>query len=352
MKDKYNVEISKVNEMALELNPVNTLLNVKEIIELNDNVKMFKLYNKKKLPIFKAGQYITLTFKVDKGYVTRPFHLCGTPLEAQKGEYTVLVENDKEDFALKHLYKKTCIGDLLISSSPTGDFYYNGIRDCEHVIGVATGIGIAPLYAMAKAIVEGVEDFNLTIFYSEKKEKDLVLKEELKELDKLSSKVKVEFVLSLEEKENYLTGFVSLDHIKKEMKERNSFFFCGTEGLLKYLDKELEELQIPKKFIRYENFLPKCNIKKVSEYSLTIHINDEKYTTKCFNNKTLMCAIEELGMYIPSRCRNGSCGFCRSELIKGKVKVINDKRNEADKKYNFIHPCCTYPLSDIEIIIR
>ena len=48
----------------------------------------------------------------------------------------------------------------------------------------------------------------------------------------------------------------------------------------------------------------------------------------------------------------GSCGFCKSELLSGEVKIVNDKRDSIDKKYNYIHPCCTYPLSDIKIIVR
>ena len=83
-----------------------------------------------------------------------------------------------------------------------------------------------------------------------------------------------------------------------------------------------------------------------------MYINDEKYEIPCYNNKTIMQAIEESGIYIPSKCRVGSCGFCRSELVVGEVRVVNDKRNGVDKKYNYIHPCSTYPLSDIEIVVR
>jgi ferredoxin len=65
-----------------------------------------------------------------------------------------------------------------------------------------------------------------------------------------------------------------------------------------------------------------------------------------------MQSLMDGGVYIPSRCHDGSCGYCRSELVFGEVKVINDKRTSAEKKYNYIHPCSTYPLSDIEIIVR
>ena len=163
----------------------------------------------------------------------------------------------------------------------------------------------------------------------------------------------LKFVLAEEEKDGYLTGYVSTDKIKSVYRDgETSFFVAGDEGLLKYLDKELEEFKLPKKFIRYDSFLPVCNTKRVVKYNLGIYVNGEKFDIPCYNNKTLLQAIEDGGIYIPSKCQVGVCGLCRSELVKGEVKIINDKRSDADKKFNYIHPCSTYPLSDIEIIVR
>ena len=122
--------------------------------------------------------------------------------------------------------------------------------------------------------------------------------------------------------------------------------------MLNYFDKELEELRLPLKYIHYYKWKNDVNIRPVQTFNLTIYINDEKFETKCYNNKTILQSILELGIYVPSKCQNGTCGLCQSELVFGKVKIINDERSISDKKYNFIHPCVTYPLSDIEIIIR
>ena len=47
----------------------------------------------------------------------------------------------------------------------------------------------------------------------------------------------------------------------------------------------------------------------------------------------------------------GQCGWCHSRLVSGEVFIPDeaDGRREADKKFGWIHPCCTYPLSDIEL---
>jgi ferredoxin len=64
-----------------------------------------------------------------------------------------------------------------------------------------------------------------------------------------------------------------------------------------------------------------------------------------------MQIIEQNGLSAPARCRSGECGFCHSHLISGKVYVPKhlEYRREADYKFGCIHPCCSFPLTDLEI---
>ena len=57
--------------------------------------------------------------------------------------------------------------------------------------------------------------------------------------------------------------------------------------------------------------------------------------------------MEQAGIKAPSRCRSGQCGWCHSMLVSGEVFIPD----EADKKFGWIHPCCSFPLSDIELEI-
>lgn len=345
----------KTNEIAREIRPSNIIVNVKEIKDEITNYKTIVLNNIKEneLPLFRAGQKIAVDVNINGAKYTRPYSLTCSPLQSLSGEYSITVKNDEEDIVANYLFNNLTEGDKLSISSPFGVFYWESMRDEENVIAIVSDDGIMPVYSMIRSIIDGVDNYKLTVFYSEKYEKDLVFKKKLLEYNEVSNKVKVNIVLSEEKKAGYMSGFVSLDKIKKEYDPGNtSIFIAGNEGLLKYLDNELKDLSIPKKFIRYDSFLPRCNIRKVVKYNLTLYIKDEKYEIPCYNNKTIMKAIEESDIYLPSKCQNGSCGFCHSELLKGEVKIVNDKRTMADKKYNYIHPCATYPKSDIEIIVR
>lgn len=354
----YNMVINpnyKVNNLANDLRPSCVLVKVGKVLKENKNCKtiILKSVDGKCLPPFRAGQKIALTFSIDGNFYTLPFSLASSPSRSLDGEYYITICKDSDDFLVDYLFSKVKIGEKFTVSSPFGDFYYEPLRDEKKIIAVVNDMGIVPVYSMIQAIIDGTEDYSLTLFYSAKTFEELLFSDELMEYADKSNKVKVHFVLSDEQKEGCLTGFVSSDKIRKEYDEGNtSFFIAGNEGLLKYMDKELERFKLPKKFVRYDNFLPKCNIKRVVKYNLTVSINNEKFNIPCYNNKTIMKAILDSGIYIPSKCQNGSCGFCRSELVLGEVKVVNDKRTAADKKFNYIHPCSTYPLSDLEIIVR
>ena len=43
--------------------------------------------------------------------------------------------------------------------------------------------------------------------------------------------------------------------------------------------------------------------------------------------------------------------YCRSKWLGGEFRIAEgrDGRREADRKFGFVHPCVTYPLSDMEI---
>ncbi|MBQ2504897.1 MAG: 2Fe-2S iron-sulfur cluster binding domain-containing protein, partial [Erysipelotrichaceae bacterium] len=94
--------------------------------------------------------------------------------------------------------------------------------------------------------------------------------------------------------------------------------------------------------------------RKVDEekiYKLIVHMRDEVFEIEAKNNETLVAAMERAGIKAPVKCKTGVCGFCHSRVIKGNYTIEegNDFRRAADKIFNCIHPCCTYPESDMEI---
>ena len=246
-----------VNNYANYLEPKKIQVVVSRILsESSEYVTLvLRSLNGEPLPIFKSGQYTAVTLEIKGEYYTRPFVLTSNPSLSKDGEWRITFKNKSNDIAINYLFNKVLIGEKLYMSAPFGDFYYNPIRDGNKVLFLANSEGIIQAYAMAQAIISNSEIFDLTIYYSEKREFNLLFKDEFAMIVSKCPRIKIVYVLSDEEKEGYLTGFISFDKISKEIKDENvSIFISGNEGLLKYLNVELEKLSLPKKFIRYNSF--------------------------------------------------------------------------------------------------
>ena len=318
-----------------------------------------------KLAYFRAGQYISLHLKIGESVLTRPYSLCSSPKDALNGTYSILVKQMKNGFASEYICNHFKAGTKLDISAPEGFFYYESLRDAEYVIGLAGGSGIAPFLSLARAVADGIEDFNLTILFGSRTEGEILCKEEFDALQRACGKIKVVHVLSDEEKEGFEHGFISADLIAKYAPLSDySVFVCGSQGMYDYIEGETAKLGLRKKFIRFDAYgeyrlsgrdseFTDANAGKT--YQITVLTKDgQTRTIPAKAEESVLVVLERAGIEAPSKCRSGECGFCRSKLASGEVYVPEkvEKRRQYDKVEGYIHPCATFPRSDLKILIN
>lgn len=233
---------------------------------------------------------------------------------------------------------------------PSGDFCYEPLKDAKHVVALAGGSGITPFYSMAQAIADGTEDFRLTIFYGAKTEKDIIFRSEL---DKLASeKIRVIYVLSDEEKEGFEHGFIGAELIQKYVSGDFTVMMCGPQAMYAYADGQLAAFSLPLRRVKKEANCVGVRDVKPQTFTLTVHIGFETFSVPADARETVLTAMERAGLHVSAKCRAGGCGFCHSKLVSGKFSLAGaDKRRLADAKFGYIHPCCSYPDSDMELIV-
>ena len=205
---------------------------------------------------------------------------------------------------------------------------------------------------MAKSRKEGDESYEMLLFYGARDEAHLAYKAEL---DALAAEgaVKVVYVLSDETREGYEHGFVSAELMAKYADLRDvTFFLCGPAAMYAFIQKELAPLGLPVKAVRKDATC--CGNRAVENprtFTLTVHIRDKVWTIPAREDETLLAAMERAGIPAPNKCRAGGCGYCHSQWLAGEYTVAEgrDGRRLADRKFGGIHPCVTYPQSDMEI---
>lgn len=352
-----------INKLAKELHPDYVELVVKEIIDHpGANAKTYVLGSKdgKPVPYFRAGQYLSLKLHIGESYVTRAYSIASSPEEALKGIYRLTIKANPNGFVADVVLKNAKVGDEVIASDPQGFFYYENLRDPKEVVAIAGGSGVTPFKSMALAIKDGVEKFNLTLIYACKTKEQILFKEEFDQLAKECPKFKVVYVLDGEELEGYEHGFVTSEIIKKYApNEEYSIFASGPEAMLTFLEKEVAKLNKPRRLVRFEALAPTKNVSAQPGYpqeaagkTFNIHVKQgaNEYDIKALANEPILVAIERAGIKAPSRCRSGECGWCRSKVISGKFFIPGEeKRRFSDVEFNYIHPCCSFPTSDLVI---
>lgn len=337
----------RVNETAKILHPGYQKATLVKVEQNTADTKTY-FFESERPFYFRAGQYLTLGCKVGDSFVSRPYAISSAPKAALNKQVSVTVK--KCGFFSGYLFDNAKPGDVFTLGDPSGEFCYEPIKDSKQVLALAGGSGITPFYSMAQSIADGTSDFSLTILYGAKTEKDLIFKAELDAL--ASDKIKVVYVLSNEKKEGYEHGFIGADLIRKYTSGDFTVMMCGPQAMYTFADKELQAFNLPLRRVKKEaNCVGVRDVKDV-KYRLTVHMGFDVYKVPASACETVLTAMERAGINAPSKCRAGGCGFCHSRLVSGKFSIAGaDKRRLADVKFGYVHPCCTYPDSDMEIVV-
>lgn len=356
----------KANQLARALHPTVQYLVVDQIIEAAPDVKTFvfkadKEKGTEQLAYFSAGQYLSLSLQIGESRITRPYSLSSSPKESLEGKYMLTIKRAGEGLVSNYILDNWKVGEKVTASAPLGVFTYEPLRDAKTVIGLAGGSGITPFRSLAKAIADGDEDAKLILLYGSRTLEDAVFQDEFKALEKTCPKFKLVNVLSDAEAEGCEHGFITADLIKKYAPagEDYSIFMCGPQAMYNFADKEIATLNIRRKFVRHELFGEYRHPEKDAafpagkdgKYTLTVRQSGKEQTIPCTSEESLLVAMERAGIAAPAQCRSGICGYCHSQLISGDVYVPKsvDGRRLADLQYGYIHPCITFPVSDIVI---
>ena len=359
-----------INDLARHLHPERMNLVIDSTRKETPTIKSFRLVpdpdsDTEVLPMFRAGQYVSVKEEVEGVWVTRPYSISSSPLDAVNDGYIELtIRQTPGGFFTNHVWNNWKKGRKLVTSGPGGFFYHDDLRDTKDFIGLAGGCGFTPFRSMIRDIIQNDLDMKMTLLFGITKPTEIIFKKELQDYAKKHpDKFAIHYVCSEPTKTwKGPSGFLTRGLIKElagDIKGK-SIFVCGPPAMYQFLEKELKPEKIPARRIRREVFGEIKDVTAVKgfpkklknkTFELLVNIGNETFEIQAAATETVLVAMERAGLAPPSQCRSGECGFCDSILKSGEIFVSpeNDGRREASKKYNHFHPCSSYPLSNLEI---
>ena len=362
--------IDPINELARNLHPETMHLKVDNIRNETISTKTFRLIadpdsGTKSLAFFRAGQYLSIRTTVNGVSITRPYSIASSPRESLNGGfYEIAIRKKYGGFLTEHIWDNWKEGDKIESSGPSGVFYHEALRDTKYIVALAGGSGITPFRSMMKDIIDSDIGVKLTLIYGTRTANDIIFEKDLRRLEEQSSGRFKVFIICSEPDETWEgpRGFLTKEIITEYIGDAagKTFFICGPPVMYEFLDKELEGLNLPGKRVRREAF---GDIEAIAAYNdfptelfdksfkITVRMGNNSYEIPARATESVLVAMERANLSPPSRCRSGECGFCRSLLLTGTIYVstLCGGRRAADKKFNYFHPCYSYPMSDLII---
>lgn len=295
----------------------------------------------------KAGNYIAVTANVRGSRVTRAYTLASSPKEAGSGIYISTVK--KAGILSGYLVDEVKPGDVLEVSRPDGKFVYDADGDCAHIVGVAGGAGITSMLSMAKAAEEGSAPYTMTLFFCVQNAYEFLFKDVLDAMKR--GRVKVVYVVENSAPEWAESGVFTRELLHKYVGVKSTLFACGGDALYRHIARELADDGLIGNMKFSANSVTDRADAEGRVFTLTAHVGGKRYEVPARAAETVMIAMERAGIAALSQCRVGECGFCRSVVASGRytADAAHDSRSAEDAARGVIHPCCTYPESDMEI---
>ncbi|WP_130286924.1 FAD-binding oxidoreductase [Aquimarina brevivitae] len=208
-------------------------INIQHIEHVNHNVLRI-VTDKPKGYDFRPGQATELSIKKD-GWKdkNRPFTFTSLP-EDDRLEFTIKVYPARD--GVTDRLEGLEVGDELIISDAWGAIEYKGPGTF-----IAGGAGITPFIAIFKDLVYKDEIQDNTLLFSNKKERDIIYKNNLEAwLGK-----DVHFVLSEESKEEYDSGHIDAEILKKyNLNTAKPVYLCGPPEMEDAIKADLIKLGV------------------------------------------------------------------------------------------------------------
>ena len=239
------------------------------------------------------------------------------------------------------------MGMTVEANGAFGQFCFDESRHANAVL-LAAGSGITPMMAMLRYMDDLCLETTVTLLYCVRTSNDIIFHGELDELRKRLKNFQYHLLLSQPDTEwSGRRGHVSREFIEDTVEEPASadFFLCGPPPFMEASRSILTGLGVKPERIMQESF-GSSNSKNAqpdlvaAEPGVLVEFVRSGKTCLVRTDQTLLEAAEEQGVGIPSSCRQGQCGTCKTRLLEGNVRMDAEEGLDPDSRaQGFVLTC-------------
>src|SRR5260370_849518 len=227
----------------------------------------------------------------------------------------------------------------------------------HNVVLLAAGSGITPMMAMLAYMDDLCLETTVTLLYCVRTRGDILFESELERLRSRLKNFQYHVLLSKPHAEwSGPRGHISREFIEHTVKDLVSpdFFLCGPPAFMAASRTILTGLGVTPERIRQESFggtPPKNSLQGlVAQTGVVVEFVRSGKSCEVRNGQTLLEAAEEQGVAIPSSCRQGQCGTCKTKLLEGDVRMDAEEGLDPESRaQGFVLTCVGHPHGVVKL---
>jgi glycine betaine catabolism B len=301
------------------------------------------------------GQFLTFSFLFDGRKHIRCYSICSSP--SRSGYVEITPKRVNNGCVSLFLNDRALIGMTVEAAGPSGQFCLDPVKDKKIVL-IAAGSGITPMMAMLRHLDDLCMNNESTLLYCVRTEQDIMFRRELDELQTRLKGFSYHVLLSNPQAAwPGATGHINRDFICKAVPELEDrmFFLCGPPPFMDAARATLTELRVASQQIRQESFggagaLSKPISDVSTESSHSVELVRSGKTIAVLEGETLLQAAMRNGVAIPSACRQGQCGTCKTRLLSGNVRMTAEQGLDSESRARgFILTCVGHAAGEVKL---
>ena len=328
--------------------------------------------DKKPLPSFKPGQFLTFKLSIEdpKTHEHRNIVRCYSLSDSPNNDYyritvkRVLSPIKQPELpsglASNYLHDHINKGDHFLVKAPSGHFHLMENESLPLVL-IGGGIGVTPMLSILNTLIENNSSREIWFFYGVRNSNEQIMKATLQVLDEDIPNLRVHICYSRPLDTDHKgvdyqhEGRVDIPLLRSTLKlQRYQFYVCGPQAMMESIVPGLEDWGVDPGDIFYESFGPatlirqeQLNPKGIQEDNYRVSFSKSGLQVDWDPNAhSLLEFIEAQGINVDSGCRAGSCGCCQTR-IDGQVEY--SQQPDADIKPDHCLLCISRPKSNITL---
>jgi ferredoxin-NADP reductase len=293
----------------------------------------------------RPGQFLTFSFLFDGKKVVRSYSICSSP--ARSGYVEITTKRASQGCVSAFLNDRASVGMTVEANGAFGHFCFDENKH-QNVVLMAAGSGVTPMMAMLRYMDDLCLGTTVTLLYCVRTSADIIFKDELEQLRSRLKNLQYHVLLSQPHAEwSGPRGHINRVFIEDTVKDLDSsdFFLCGPPPFMDASRTILATLGVKSERIRQESFgsaAPKNGQAHAVAPAEGVVVEFSRSGKTCVvrSGQTLLEVAEEHGVNIPSSCRQGQCGTCKTRLLEGSVNMDAEEGLDPDSKaQGFVLTC-------------